>query len=282
MKAGAAFLALGLFAAPAVAATAPELSPRPPLERGSAGNYETEVAPEIALPSLAAPVLRPLERPASPQVLAALARPSGTLSIAPEMTPRPSMRSPEFTQNILFGRAKKRRGSVCGDIEIQGTEVGNFPDQTKGCGITDAVRVTSVAGVTLSQSALMTCGTAKALRKWVEKDVEKAFGRGNRVVSLRVAAHYACRPRNNQAGAKISEHGRGRAIDISAFTLADGTTVTVLNGWPDRRRTGKTLRRIWKAACGPFRTVLGPEADRYHRDHFHLDTANHRSGRYCR
>jgi hypothetical protein len=27
---------------------------------------------------------------------------------------------------------------------------------------------------------------------------------------------------------------------------------------------------------------LGPDADRYHQDHFHLDTASHRSGPYCR
>lgn len=253
MRLGAALLALGLFGTPAPAATAPESSPRPQ------------------------------HRPASPQTqaLAALSLPQGVSPVAPLVAPRPAVRSPEFTQEILFGRAKKRRGAVCGDLEIQGAEVGDFPDTTPGCGISDAVRVTSVAGVTLSQSALMTCDTAKALRKWVEKDVEKAFGRGNRVVSLRVAAHYTCRPRNNQAGAKISEHGRGRAIDISAFTLADGRTVTVLEGWQERQN-GKTLKRIWKAACGPFSTVLGPESDVHHRDHLHLDTARHGNGRYCR
>ena len=77
------------------------------------------------------------------------------------------------------------------------------------------------------------------------------------------------------------EHGRGRAIDISGFTLESGTTVSVLKGWRDRS-TRKALQRMWKAACGPFRTVLGPDADIYHRDHFHLDVARHRSGRYCR
>jgi len=28
--------------------------------------------------------------------------------------------------------------------------------------------------------------------------------------------------------------------------------------------------------------VLGPEAARYHQDHFHFDTARYRSGSYCR
>lgn len=198
-----------------------------------------------------------------------------------ENAPRPQLRSEAFVQQVLFGRAKRRRGSVCGDIDIQGEKVGAVPGKLPGCGAKDAVRVTSVAGVQLSQSSVMTCDTAKSLRRWVERDVETAFGRGNRVVSLRVAAHYSCRTRNNRPGAKISEHGKGKAIDISGFGLEDGQMVTVLRGWQDRK-TKKVLKRIWKAACGPFGTVLGPEADIYHRDHFHLDTARHRGGAYCR
>jgi hypothetical protein len=42
------------------------------------------------------------------------------------------------------------------------------------------------------------------------------------------------------------------------------------------------MRRMHRGACGPFGTVLGPEADRYHQDHFHFDTARYRSGSYCR
>lgn len=183
---------------------------------------------------------------------------------------------------VLFGRAKKRRGSVCGDIEIQGTKAATIPGKLKGCGLANGVRVTSVAGVALSQASLMNCDTAQALRKWVEDDVETAFGRGGRkVVELRVAAHYSCRTRNNRPGAKISEHGRGKAIDISGFRLENGDFVSVLKGW-QARKTRRGLRKMWKGACGPFGTVLGPESDRYHRDHFHLDTARHRGGSYCR
>jgi hypothetical protein len=98
---------------------------------------------------------------------------------------------------------------------------------------------------------------------------------------LRAAPHCPCRTRNNKRGAKISEHGKGKAIDISGFTLDTGRTITVAGGW----RTGqsrKALLRAWRAACGPFGTVLGPNADRYHQDHFHMDTARHRGGNYCR
>lgn len=40
------------------------------------------------------------------------------------------------------------------------------------------------------------------------------------------------------------------------------------------------LRQIWTEACGPFSTVLGPEADAAHRDHFHFDAAERRAP-YC-
>ncbi|MEM6341348.1 MAG: extensin family protein, partial [Pseudomonadota bacterium] len=73
----------------------------------------------------------------------------------------------------------------------------------------------------------------------------------------------------------------GRAIDISAFYLRDGTEVSVLTGW-NARSTSRAMRQMHRAACGPFGTVLGPESDRFHRDHFHFDTAQHRGGAYCR
>jgi len=44
----------------------------------------------------------------------------------------------------------------------------------------------------------------------------------------------------------------------------------------------RILREMHSTACGPFGTVLGPEANRFHRENFHFDTARYRSGRYCR
>lgn len=207
-------------------------------------------------------------------------------SAAPARSALPAIALPDTAQQItptevLFGRRKRMKGAVCGDRDIKGAEAGDIAATLPGCGAKDAVRVHEVAGMRLSQPALMTCETATALKRWVSNDVETAFGRRNKVVSLRVAAHYACRTRNNRPGAKISEHGRGKAIDISGFTLESGETITVYRGWQDRK-TRRKLRKIWRAACGPFGTVLGPEADRYHLDHFHLDVARHRGGAYCR
>lgn len=44
---------------------------------------------------------------------------------------------------------------------------------------------------------------------------------------------------------------------------------------------GTFLRRLHKGACGIFGTVLGPEANEAHRDHFHLDLAPRRRSNFC-
>lgn len=147
-----------------------------------------------------------------------------------------------------------------------------------GCGVQDAFRVTSVAGVQLSQPATLSGRTLGALDGWLRNRAIPEIGnRGGGLVGITVPAHYACRTRNSQPGARLSEHAKGNAIDISAFTLADGSRLTVLNDW-DR----SVMKRLHSSACGPFGTVLGPNSDRFHRDHFHFDVASYRSGPFCR
>ncbi|RMH41343.1 MAG: extensin family protein, partial [Alphaproteobacteria bacterium] len=170
----------------------------------------------------------------------------------------------------------------CGVGDIRGQELAPIRGRMRGCAVERPVRVTSIAGVRLSQPAVIDCTTARALRGWIGRGVKPAVGRlGGGVSGLRVAASYSCRTRNSKPGAKLSEHAKGHAIDISGIELANGKTITVLDGW-GRRAEGKILRRVHKAACGPFGTVLGPGSDRYHKDHLHLDTARYRGGPYCR
>ena len=139
--------------------------------------------------------------------------------------------------------------------------------------------MTAVSGVRLSTPATINMKTARALDKWVTSTAKPAIGRkGGGLVELKVVAHYACRTRNNRRGARLSEHAKGNAIDIAAFRLADGSEISVLHGW--RGRDSGVLRKLHRGACGPFGTVLGPDADRHHQDHFHFDVAN--NGPYCR
>lgn len=151
-----------------------------------------------------------------------------------------------------------------------------------GCGVRDAWVVSEVGGVALSRPSIMSREAALALNGWVLARAKPIVGRrGGGLVELTVASHYACRTRNSRPGARLSEHAQGRAIDISSFVMADGSRITVLNGW-NRPDHGDILRRLHRSACGPFGTVLGPNADRHHQDHFHFDVADHRSGPYCR
>jgi hypothetical protein len=176
-------------------------------------------------------------------------------------------------------RQKKReaasmKGAVCGVPGIKGTEIKRITSKVKGCGVEDPVAVTSVSGVRLTQTATVDCSIAKALNSWVDEVAQPAFD--GKLVELQVAAHYICRGRNNKKGARISEHGKGRAIDISAFILSDGKVLTVANNY------NRLLRRIYTAACPYFRTTLGPGSDGYHEDHFHFDTSARSGGSYCR
>ncbi len=172
-------------------------------------------------------------------------------------------------------------GGLCGVPGVVGEERAPFRDGG-ACGIARPVSITRVAGISLSQPALVSCPTVRALDRWVRgAAIPAAEARGERLVSMRVAASYACRTRNSRPGARISEHAKGNAIDLSAFTFASGRTVTVLEGWNGGRRDRRMLRRMHGAACGTFGTVLGPEADRFHRDHLHFDVAGYRSGPFC-
>ena len=176
---------------------------------------------------------------------------------------------------------KAKPDAICGIPGL--VSAARAPVKGRGsCGVAKPVVVTEVAGVSLSRPSIMNCGTAQALDEWVRDGAIPAVGkRGGGLAELTVAAHYACRTRNNQRGARMSEHSRGNAIDISSVVMADGSRVTVLDGWK-KKTDGALLRRLHKTACGPFGTVLGPNSDRHHRDHFHFDIADHRSGPYCR
>jgi hypothetical protein len=158
-------------------------------------------------------------------------------------------------------------------------------DMGNGCFVHNAYRVNGLSGVRFNQAVTVNCGVANVTAQWLEQVVQPAANDafGERVVGIDVPAGFACRPRNNKRGAKLSEHGMGNAIDISGFTLASGRKVVVEQGWMGDRDAKAFLADVRQSACGPFKTVLGPGADAHHDDHLHLDLQRHRSGgSYCR
>ncbi|SIS80959.1 extensin-like domain-containing protein [Phaeovulum vinaykumarii] len=242
-----------LLLADGAAARAPSQSPFP-------------VARPLLLPD-PVPLVAGQDRPAR----AGLRDPGSGVGDAPPSSPHPPARPP---------RAARSAGVLCGTAGIEGVRVPAIPGKIRGCGLVDGVKVSAVSGIRLAPAAIMDCRTARALKTWVDRGIVPAVGRrGGGLAGLEIAAHYACRTRNNQPGAKVSEHGRGRAIDVSGLRLANGQVITVLRGW---RSEPRILKAVHRAACGPFGTVLGPKSDRFHQDHIHVDTARSRSGPYCR
>jgi hypothetical protein len=229
------------------------------------------LAPAVAAaptPATAPRVVRSPFPKSRPATLAALQAPSAS----PEPSARPK---PVAPKPVAPAQNQPRKGSVCGDRAIRGEVIGAITSKTQGCGVTDAVRVTELSGVRLSQAITVECGTAVALKDWIDRAMRPAFGK-REVVQLRIAAHYACRGRNNKRGARISEHGKGKAIDVSGFIFSDGTEWSILRDY------NKQIRTAHKGACGIFGTTLGPGSDGFHEDHLHFDTASYRSGPYCR
>jgi len=159
------------------------------------------------------------------------------------------------------------------------------PIRDGACGIAAPTRVSALDGgdIALSQKAVLDPRTAATLAAWMRDSVEplaRQYLRGN-VTGIRVAASYHCRARNGVAGAKLSEHAKGNAIDISAFNVSGVGWVEVGKGRGIASR--QFLAAVRKSGCGPFKTVLGPGSDSYHSDHFHFDLAERRNGGlYCK
>lgn len=70
-----------------------------------------------------------------------------------------------------------------------------------------------------------------------------------------------------------------------ALTPRVGTAKEAASARPQRKPSSPVeygfLRRLHSAACGIFSTVLGPEANAAHHDHFHLDLKQRRHAAVC-
>ena len=205
---------------------------------------------------------------------------------APPPPPRPYLPDTDTTKQAVASPqpapALQPDQMVCRDPRLRGTPKQTVVGPIAGCVIVEPVSVTEIAGIKLSAPATLGCRTARSFANWVTGVASPAAKQilGRRLQSITIYGSYACRTRNNRPGARLSEHAVGRAVDVAGVTLGDGRKVSVLKHW-GKGREGRFLRRIWQEACSTFTTVIGPEGDRFHRDHLHLDTAYRNRG-YCR
>ncbi|WMT73162.1 extensin family protein [Bradyrhizobium sp. Ash2021] len=141
--------------------------------------------------------------------------------------------------------------------------------------------VNAVGLVAVKPTATLACPIVSVLDRWLADSVQPAAQRwfGARVVEIKQISAYSCRGMNGNPNAHISEHAFGNALDIAAFTLADGRRISVKDGWKGLPEEQGFLRDVQAAACQQFNTVLAPGSNRYHYDHIHVDLMRRSSRR---
>lgn len=129
----------------------------------------------------------------------------------------------------------------------------------------------------------VTCPVAAALELWRRESAAPAARAilGSDLARIEHLGAFSCRRMYGGADGPWSEHATANAIDIAAFVLADGRRISVLADWEDTGPEAAFLRKVRDGACGSFATVLSPDYNAAHADHFHLDQDNRLVG-VCR
>jgi hypothetical protein len=152
-------------------------------------------------------------------------------------------------------------------------------DAGPSCGYANGVRFAAGGSRTIGFSPAslgVACPVAAGLAMWewnvVQPAAQKHFGA--RVTRIDHLGSYSCRRLYGRDTGDFSQHASANAVDVAGFRLTDGTRVSVLGDWKDEGAKGAFLREVRGGACDLFSTVLSPDYNAAHADHFHLDQAN--------
>lgn len=208
-------------------------------------------------------------------------------TVAPQPTPKPAdagdeekmlpdPRSADLTADKMPAEevACRERLKTLG-VEFEDHKAESNPEI--GCSIPYPIVLKSLGkSIAIAPGAELNCPMAEAAVRFAADVIQPAAKAefGADLKSISQASAFVCRPRNGTR--KLSEHAFGNALDIASFTLSDGKTIEVGPAPPEK--DGKFLDAVRKAACGPFKTVLGPGADADHALHFHFDLEPRRHG----
>ncbi len=172
------------------------------------------------------------------------------------------------------------------DLGASGARFDPVPDTyaAPGCNQLGTVQLMALAGdrapLGIANLGPVQCSVAKAFGDWARFGVDRAARQilGSPVARIETMGSYACR---NVAGSeRRSAHARAGAIDVSAFVLADGRRIVLRRDWQGGdAETRQFLRVVHQSACKRFGTVLGPEYNAAHQDHFHLEGVG---AKFCR
>ena len=220
-------------------------------------------------------------------------KPAHAETVIPIPRQKPALDEPQVTASGWPEAEVKAAGQSCQDL-LKGLDLkySALPPlgNEGGCGAPAPILLSAVAGVKIDPPATVTCPLAKALHEWVTTSLQPAAKTdlSTQVSVIHNAASYVCRSRNGVTGAKLSEHARANALDMSGFSYGTNSDVAVADGWSGilakigLSPKGSFLDHVRAGACKSFTTVLGPGSDPYHGTHFHVDMIERKhGGRIC-
>ncbi|MEO8724036.1 MAG: extensin family protein [Sphingobium sp.] len=166
-------------------------------------------------------------------------------------------------------------------LDLAGVRYTPLPDQHfgGGCDSIASVKLLDI-GVPTANLGSMTCTLAANFAAWARYGVQPAARQilGSELVRIETMGTYSCR--NIAGSSRISEHAHANAVDVSAFVLADGRRITVIDGWNGEEQSRRFLRVVRASACKRFKTVLSPDFNVAHSNHLHFDMGG--AGGFCR
>ncbi|MDO9521815.1 MAG: extensin family protein [Pseudohongiella sp.] len=147
----------------------------------------------------------------------------------------------------------------------------------ENCPLTNVVRVRST-GVEFNSSFTLTC---PLLVRWLMFEQQKLQplalqNFGSRLSSIEHYGTFACRNVYSREQGRRSQHATASAFDVATFRFESGAIADVLTHWDnvDHPNSSAFLRDVHSSACNYFGTVLGPDYNAPHANHFHLDTSS--------
>ena len=172
-------------------------------------------------------------------------------------------------------------------LKTKSVRFSGLPDKSfnGGCRTIDTIKLMDFGTPTTNLGA-MTCPLADNFTDWARYAVGPAakLYLKSEVVRIETMGTFNCRNINGGQSGKLSQHAFANAVDVSAFVLRDGRRISVLDGWRGSGEEQAFLRRLHQSACKRFGTVLGPDYNSAHANHFHFDMAQSMSNgtTFCR
>ena len=182
------------------------------------------------------------------------------------------------TQTKIAALAGDKPGCLA-VFEASDLSVSAVPDRqtAPNCGFVDAVALENMTASYRPGTVRLACPLAAALAIWETQVVQPAARRtfGGEVAAIEHFGSYSCRRIYGAASGRWSKHATAEAIDIAAFQLAGGRRVSLAADWGASSDAGSFLQEIRDGACPIFGTLLGPEYNAAHRDHFHMQAGGY-------